>query len=175
MIRGERVVLRTVREEDLDALYDFMSDVAARGDYFPVRIVSQTAFRREFHETGFFTGREAWLLICTTEGEVVGRIWYTTTLPHPDAIQIGYHTFDPGRRGRGYVSEALELLVAHLFATTKVTRLQGLVIPGNVPSRRVAEKCGFQSEGILRGPVFVGGASRDLELFSLLKDTEAQR
>lgn len=169
MIRGKQVVLRTVREGDLDALYGYMSDVAARGDFFPVRLLSEPAFRKQFQETGFFTEADAQLLICTPEGEVVGCVWYFKTAPYLDGYEIGYHTFDPGRRGKGYMTEALTLLVHHLFTTTKVNRLQGTVIPANVSSRRVAEKCGFRSEGILRGAVYLGGANHDVELLSLLR------
>ncbi len=53
-------------------------------------------------------------------------------------------------------------------------RLQLTVVVGNPASKRVAEKCGFTSEGIARKAVFLGGAHRDLEWFSLLRE-EAER
>jgi RimJ/RimL family protein N-acetyltransferase len=36
MLVGERVVLRTVRERDLDQLYDLMADVRTMGDFWPL-------------------------------------------------------------------------------------------------------------------------------------------
>jgi ribosomal-protein-alanine N-acetyltransferase len=42
-------------------------------------------------------------------------------------------------------------------------------VPGNAPSRRIAEKCGFQLEGTARGALFNGGRS-DVLIYSLLRD-----
>lgn len=169
MIRGEHVVLRTVRADDLDALYGFLVDLATRGEHFPIRLISEPALRKEFGETGFWSDAFGRLLICTPEGEIVGSIWYFQTAPYYDGLEIGYHLFDVASRGRGYTSEALSLFVRFLFATRKINRLQLTVTLGNEPSRRVATKAGFRSEGIARGAVFLHGENHDIEVFSLLR------
>lgn len=169
MIRGERVVLRTVREDDLPALYAFLTDLSTRGDHFPIRLLSEPALRRDFQETGFWSDASGRLLICTPDGAVVGSIWYFQTAPYYDGVEIGYHLFDVASRGKGYTSEALTLLVRFLFRTRKINRLQLTVTLGNEASRRVALRCGFQSEGIARGAIFLHGANHDIEIFSLLR------
>lgn len=169
MIRGEHIVLRTVRESDLDALFGFLSDLATRGEFFPIRLPSEAALRKEFRETGLWSDSYGRLLICAPEGEILGSIWYFQTAPYLDGLEIGYHLFDVRSRGKGHMSEALRLLVGFLFATRKINRLQLTVMLGNEASRRVAQKCGFQSEGIVRGALFLRGESHDLEMFSLLR------
>ena len=40
MLRGNVIRLRTVRESDLDRLYEFHQDIANRGDYFPIGVMA---------------------------------------------------------------------------------------------------------------------------------------
>jgi RimJ/RimL family protein N-acetyltransferase len=68
------------------------------------------------------------------------------------------------------MTEALSLFVHYLFEAKKVNRLQLTVVVGNEASKRVAEKCGFRSEGILRQTMFHRGKYVDLEMFALLRE-----
>jgi ribosomal-protein-alanine N-acetyltransferase len=45
-----------------------------------------------------------------------------------------------------------------------------VIVPENAPSRRIAEKCGFQLEGTARGAFFNGGRNVDVLVYSLLRD-----
>ena len=45
-----------------------------------------------------------------------------------------------------------------------------MIVPGNVASRRIAEKCGFTYEGRVRGAFFNDGRNHDVDLFGLLRD-----
>jgi [ribosomal protein S5]-alanine N-acetyltransferase len=89
--------------------------------------------------------------------------------------ELGYLMFDRGSRNKGYMTEALALLARYLFATRNMRRLQLTVVVGNLASKRVAEKCGFTSEGVARKAVFLRGEHRDLDWFSLLREEAAQQ
>ena len=62
-----------------------------------------------------------------------------------------------------------------MFETRNMRRLQLTVVVGNLASKRVAEKCGFTSEGIARKAVFLRGHNVDLEWFSLLREEAEQQ
>jgi [ribosomal protein S5]-alanine N-acetyltransferase len=64
----------------------------------------------------------------------------------------------------------VRLLVDYLFGARKVYRISLVIVPENALSRRVAEKCGFQLEGTVRGAFFNGGRSLDVLIYSLLRD-----
>ena len=64
----------------------------------------------------------------------------------------------------------MRLLVDYLFGARKVNRISLVIVPENAPSRRVAEKCGFQLEGTARGAFFNGVRSLDVLIYSLLRD-----
>jgi [ribosomal protein S5]-alanine N-acetyltransferase len=167
MIRGQKIHLRTVRETDLDQLFELWSDIANRGDYYPLKLPSQVDYKKRFQEHGLWEDTNGTFLIWDNE-KIVGLIAFFPA-GYYSGLEIGYILFDTVSRNKGYMTEALTLLVQFLFSTKKINRLQLTVMPANIASRRVAEKCGFQSEGIVRGAIFHRGKHHDLEMYSLLR------
>jgi len=80
---------------------------------------------------------------------------------------IGYW-LAPAARGRGVATRAVRLLAAWAFAEVGVARLELTCGPDNVASQRVAERCGFTREGLLRSHLPFKGGRRDTVLYSLL-------
>jgi len=66
-------------------------------------------------------------------------------------------------------------LVDYLFGRKRTNRMQLNIHPDNTASKRVAEKCGFRFEGLMRGCWFHQGKYHDLEIWSLLRDEAAHR
>jgi RimJ/RimL family protein N-acetyltransferase len=164
MIRGEHVYLRTVRESDLDFYYERICNVEGTGqyEYYPIIVPSEAAFKRNFHEYGFWDDDYGELLICDSDDHIVGVILFFKAAPYFDI-------FDIENRNRGIMTEALTLFTYLLFTIRKVNRLELKIMPANAPSKRVAEKCGYKFEGVARGAVFHRGAYRDMEVYSILR------
>ena len=81
--------------------------------------------------------------------------------------ELGYVVVEQAR-GRGYASRALSLLTDWGFAELDAERLELLIGVDNGPSKRVAEKCGYQREGVLRSFAVKPGVREDMELWSRL-------
>jgi RimJ/RimL family protein N-acetyltransferase len=80
---------------------------------------------------------------------------------------VGYW-LAPGARGRGAATEAVRLLARWAFTGLGLARLELTCGPGNEASQRVAGRCGFTREGLLRSHVPFKGARRDSVIYSLL-------
>jgi ribosomal-protein-alanine N-acetyltransferase len=169
MLDGRLVRLRTVREADLDRLYEAHADIRTRGPYFPLGVMSESAFRREFAEKGFWQKTDGMLVISTLEGEIAGHIEFFRPVAYWDAFELAYQLYDDRHAGRGYVTEAVQLLVDYLFGAKKEHRIHLVIVPENAASRRIAEKCGFMLEGTVRGAFFNDGRNQDVLLYSLLR------
>ena len=89
------------------------------------------------------------------EGEIVGEIEFFPITHYLVGYELSYQLFGDRHAGHGYVSEAVRLLVGYLFGLKRVNRLQLNIHPQNHASRRVAEKCGFTFEGVMRGAWFI--------------------
>ncbi len=168
VLQGSRVQLRPIREADLDAFYAAHIDLRSRGAFFPLGVASEAKIRHDFAETGFWQREEGTLLILTPDGEMAGHIEFFKPVNYWDAFELSYQLYDSRFAGRGYVTEAVQLLVDYLFATKKQHRIHLVIVPENAASRRIAEKCGFVLEGTARGAFFNDGRNQDVLIYSLL-------
>jgi RimJ/RimL family protein N-acetyltransferase len=74
-------------------------------------------------------------------------------------------------RGRGIATTALAALCRWAVDELDLKRLELVTDPENLASQRVAEKAGFQREGVLRSALeYQDGRRRDSVLFSLLPE-----
>ena len=107
------------------------------------------------------------------DGRPVGSVGLN--LGHGDVGEAGYW-LDASMRGRGVAAEALRLLCAYGFSEVGLARIQLRTDPDNVASQRVAEKAGFQREGVLRSSLLhPDGRRRDMIMWSLLPEDPAVR
>lgn len=172
MLNGRLISLRPVRVADLDAMYEAHAAISNRGPYFPLGVVSESAFRRDFAEHGFWQKEQGTLLIMAPDGDIAGHIEFFQPVSYWDAFELSYLLYEEGFAGHGWATEAVQLLVEYLFATKKQHRIQLVIVPENSASIRVAVKCGFVSEGKARGAFFNDGRSQDVLIFSLLRTDE---
>lgn len=82
---------------------------------------------------------------------------------------VGYW-LSPSSRGRGVATHATRLMARWAFEGLGVARLELTCGPDNERSQRVAERCGFVREGVLRSHMPFKGSRRDTVMFSLLSD-----
>jgi len=169
MIKGERIVLRTVKEKDLERYYELLADVQNKGEYYPQEFPSYADFHRAYQNRGFWHETRGALLIVDDEDTIVGEMTFRD-LPHRKALDIGYIVFDVSKRNQGIVTEALRLFAKYLFETQPIQRLELAIISGNEASKKVAQKCGFTFEGVSRRAYYVKGHYVDLENYALLKE-----
>jgi RimJ/RimL family protein N-acetyltransferase len=170
MLKGTSVTLRPVQEADLEPLYAFHVAIDNRGDFFPRGILSQPAFSKQFHDTGFWTNDEGLLIILDDRNEIIGHIEFFKTVNYLSEYELSYILYKKESRGRGAMTDAVNLMVRYLFETKSINRLRLVIHPENAASRRIAEKCGFRHEGTARGAWYNKGRHHDVEIYSILHD-----
>lgn len=169
MLKGEHITLRPVREADLDRLRELDLDLDSRGDYWPLSIMSEQTYRREFHETGFWGENFGRLLMIDAGGEIIGEIMYFKTVQYMDEFEIGYRLFGKGHWGKGATTEALGLLTRYLFQIKSINRIRLCIDVENAGSLKVAQKGGYKHEGTMRGCMFHRGRHHDMELYAITR------
>lgn len=170
MLKGKSILLRPIRDADLDQLYAYHVDIDNRGEFFPRGILSQPAFRNQYQETGFWSKEEGMLVMVSPGNEILGHIEFFKTVNYLDEYELSYQIYAPDQRGKGMTTEAVSLLVRYLFETRQVNRIRLVIHPDNLASRRLAEKCGFKHEGTARGAWYHKGRHRDVEIYAILHD-----
>lgn len=167
MLEGKNIHLRTVKEGDLGELYSYLDSIRMKGEYLSSELLSEHQFRLQFYETGFWS-EERGMLVIVQEGLLIGALWYERP-SFFDCLDLHFYIFHAERRGKGVMKEALSLFSSYLFATKKIERLQISIPDYSKAALRLAQKCGFQFEGIARSALFHRGVYLDLCIYSLLR------
>lgn len=73
---------------------------------------------------------------------------------------------------QSYVSEAVWTVLTYAFARDGLGlhRVQAAIVPGNVASLRVADKCGFRREGLALKYLLIAGEWRDHFIYAKLAE-----
>ncbi len=80
---------------------------------------------------------------------------------------VGYW-LAPSARGRGVATHATRLMAKWALDALGLARVELTCGPDNERSQRVASRCGFVREGVLRSHIPFKGGRRDTVMFSLL-------
>ena len=162
MLEGKHVKIRPLEPDDLDWFTAWNNDPEYKGSYEPHEHLS----RVEVEEWYYSEKSAEWWVITDKEDTPMGQL---VTGPQGDYCWLGY-ILHLNYRGRGYTTEAVRLLVDHLFTSKDIVRIQAECNPENKASVRVLEKAGFTYEGLKRKAVLINGEYQDGALYSILRD-----
>jgi RimJ/RimL family protein N-acetyltransferase len=165
VLRDGDLVLRPWTENDVDAMVAGCNDpeVAYWIPTIPHPYTADDA--RAFIRGDVRDDHDA--MAIELDGRVVGGIGIGVNA-HDHRGRLGYWVA-PSERGHGTCTRALRLLSRHAIDDLELQRLELITDPDNVASQRVAEKVGYQREGVLRAHLrHPDGRIRDSVMFSLL-------
>ena len=80
---------------------------------------------------------------------------------------LGYWIGEPHAR-RGYMTDAVEAAVRHVFLDLDASRVEAACVPENEASRRLLLRCGFRREGRADAYLEINGVWREHELYARL-------
>jgi RimJ/RimL family protein N-acetyltransferase len=118
------------------------------------------------YEEGRKLGTREGFAIEDEDGRFLGIAVAPTIDGTTRTAELGYVVVR-GARGRGVASEALRLL-SEWALEQGMERLELLISVDNEASKRVAERCGYVKEGVLRSRYFKGELREDTEIWSRL-------
>ncbi|HKE64022.1 MAG TPA: GNAT family protein [Micromonosporaceae bacterium] len=101
------------------------------------------------------------------DDQLIGCLWTKRTDWPARSTEVSF-AIAAAARGFGFAAEAVDGLAIELMMRHNFARIEMRVAPGNTASRRVAEKAGFQYEGLLRNAGYVHSGRVDLEMWSLV-------
>ena len=86
-----------------------------------------------------------------------------------DQAFIGYGGV-AGHEGRGYMGEAMQLVLREAFTTLELHRIEANIQPENLPSIALARSNGFELEGFSPRYLKINGRWRDHERWAILSE-----
>lgn len=83
-------------------------------------------------------------------------------------VEIGYGV-SAQSRGRGIATSAVRMVCRNVFESTDMRKLIAFVHEGNLASRKVLDRVGFNQEGLLREHYLVNGEPVNEVIYGLLR------
>jgi RimJ/RimL family protein N-acetyltransferase len=162
--------LRPLAEEHLDAVGGLFDDPdVLRFTRLPVP--PPPGYARQWldrYEAGRRDGtREAFAAVDDEDGSFLGLALAVDIDREAREVELGY-IVAPAARGRGVASEMLDELTRWAFAELEALRITLIIDVENRASARVAERCGYVLEGVMRSSYLKDDMRVDAGLWSRL-------
>jgi len=170
LLTDGEVLLRPWRAADAAQMFAGFSDPLVQRHSWPsLAPYTEADARAYLAEQATAEDERAFAIVAPPDPETVlgGTSLYDIRCEQGSAA-VGYW-LAPQARGAGLATRAVRLLAAWAFGELGVERLELTCGPDNAASQRVAERCGFVREGVLRSHLPFKGARRDTVMYSLLR------
>ena len=145
-VKGEKVVLRDKRIEDVPDDYAWRTDeeLARLDATRPLNMSYDDYLRYTREEMAFPSPRSKRFGIDTIEGKHIGNCMYYDIDNRQGEAELGIMIGDREYWGKGYGTDTVGSLLAHIFTTTPLTRVYLHTLEWNHRARRSFEKAGFR-------------------------------
>ena len=170
MLEGKNVNLRVAEREDVDYLVGCVNEMPW-GEYVGIsEQITKSQQMKYFDNPSNYTilTESKWFIVQKKDATKIGLMNHRLVLPSR-CIELSLG-LTPKEQGRGYGTEATQLMVDYLFMSKDIARIQATIHVKNVASERVVEKVGFKREGLLRKMAFLRGEWIDFYLYSILRE-----
>lgn len=170
LLRGEKVFLRLIEEEDmpLRAAWINDADIQSTLNYDVPTSASKT--RAWFHKAQMDPSRREFTIFTAADNRPIGFCGiFNIQVPVMKGelhCVIGEKRFQHG----GYGTEAYRLLTNYGFQELGLNRIFGYQLTQNVAAHRCVEKLGWKREGLLRQDIFSHGALHDRYVVAITRD-----
>lgn len=171
-IIGEKIILRSITEADTPNIIRWRNSPEVM-KYF----IIQQPLTVEGHTN--------WLRTKVASGEVVQFVIYEKETDRPigsvylrdvnqthKKAEYGIFLGEDDVRGKGYGTEAAELIVDYAFKELKLHKIYLEVLADNIRAQKSYAKVGFEKEAYQRDEVRINGAYKDLILMAIINKRE---
>jgi ribosomal-protein-alanine N-acetyltransferase len=171
MLKSSRLVLRSLRQDDINSTYLAWMNDPAVNCFLETRFVPQSieSIQAYWHEHRDDLNSPWFAMEIIDNGPHIGNIklgpinWLHRRADI--SLFIGNRDF----WGKGFATESILLISQWAFHELDLQKLTAGVYSGNVGSRRAFEKAGFELEATLKDEVFFRGKRVDAWRMGLLR------
>lgn len=172
-IETERLTLRPFREADLDGLYAYQSlpEVARFLYWEPRNLGESRSFLQQKISATTLDKEGDWLVLAViwrATGDLIGEVNLQWRSRQHRQGEIGY-IFHPAHHGRGFATEAAEVVLRLGFEGLRLHRIVGRLDGRNVASARVLERLGMRHEATLLQNELIKGEWTDEVIYAMLQ------
>jgi len=168
---NEPVFLRALEAGDIERTHKWHNDpelyATLIGTFHPVSMLTESKWLEQ--KAGRSTA-EVNLAICDCgDSSHIGNVYLHEINWVWRTAKMGIFIGDRQRRGKGLGSSAIRQILAYAFEHLNLRRIHFSVLEDNTAARKVYEKCGFTTEGVLPQHVYKDGRYHNVVLMGLTR------
>lgn len=172
-LESETLILRKIEHDDIDDFFELCSDEELF-KYKPgkAKTNKETVDNMIDHYERDFIKRKTIFLGIYLKNENSKLIGLGEIFDFDHKTNVGTFGYTINRQywGRGFATKYTKMVLEFFINEVEINRVQAFVMPENVSSQKVLEKCGFVKEGIIRqGHFWKDKGIVDLIMYSILK------
>ena len=166
-----RVYLRSFEPGDHLLLHKWRSDPEIAIPFSATMRFTSTLNEQKWLEDRVFDKNSVSCAICLKEtDEFIGCIFISKIdMLHKNGV-AGWFVGEKKHWGKGYATDALVLMLRHAFYDKGLERVWSGVFEDNMGSLKMAEKCGFKVEGLMRKAYYVDGSFKNSVVVGVLRE-----
>lgn len=174
-LQSENITLRNLTPDDSEALLNYYDNnknhLAAfepsRDNSFYTLDVQRSILNESYRH--FMTGVSVDFGVFK-EDKLIGKLKLSNIVNGVFKNAILGYSMDSKQQGKGYMKEAVKLVVDYAFDELDLHRVEASVLINNEKSKRVLKACGFKELGVNEKYLFINGAWRDHITYYIVRE-----
>lgn len=169
-LETERLYLKAITPQFIHHLFQTKSET----EIMSFLGVDDIGFEKylEMHRGGMETYQLSFCFFLLIEKESqlsIGECGFHTWNKKHHRAELFYLLKSDTYKQKGYMTEALAIVLKYGFENMLLHRLKALIADDNIPSIKLVNRYGFIKEGTMREDYFTNGKYEDSDCYSLLK------
>ncbi len=175
-IYGTKIMLREYRESDYEHMRSWVNDPGIVGTLSDIFLYPHSEKNtREFLNLTTSPSWKGFVIASLETEEYIGQIDFVKLDEKNGWGELGIVIGNEKNHGKGYGTDALELICRFAFEQLRLVRVELLCWSFNARGRHVYEKVGFVQEGVRRKKRYRDGEFHDEICYGLLKEEWERR
>jgi RimJ/RimL family protein N-acetyltransferase len=170
MLKGTRVLLRPMQQEDVARQHEFNQDLEIYGLDCSYPRVAPLARAQAFYDSRSQAADDLAAFAIEADGKYIGYCSLMDLQNRYGNFELGIMIGDRAYWGRGYGRETIQLLLEYGFHYVGARRIALTTNAKNERAIRCYLACGFVEEGRPRQVLWIEGEYTDLVEMSILRD-----
>ena len=171
VLESDRLILRPLKNSDAEDLFEVFSDrdVMKYYDVLPFNDIKEAEKQVDFFINAMKEkSMLRWGIELKENNKLIGTCGFFAFSEDSKKAEMGYE-LNKAYWNKGIMTEAINLILNHIFNETDINRIEAFVEIPNIASQKLLEKAGFKKEGVLRQYELCRGELIDITLWGLLR------
>lgn len=171
IIETERLLLKEITPAIWNYMYTHLTDeelISAWGLPSEQRLLEEKEKVKKGGEN-YRASFKYFLMVEKETGITIGSIGYHTWAVAHNRAEIGYGLESENYKRQGYMTEAMKAVLKFGFGEMRLNRVEALLSPENIASKKLVERFGFRYEGLLKEHYYRKGVYEDSAVYALLR------